>query len=59
MGYLDNQDLLHGWLGDIPPAELGEAFDARNREAKPLSKNTIPGFYKIYEGSVRGCILDF
>ncbi len=37
-----NQERLHGFIGDVPPAEFEEAFYADNRQAKALAENTTP-----------------
>ena len=38
-----NQDRLHGFIGDVPPAEFEEAFYAEQRQAKVLAENTTLG----------------
>jgi putative transposase len=38
-----NQERLHGFIGDVPPAEFEEAFYAENRQAKALAENTTLG----------------
>jgi len=38
-----NQERLHGFIGDVPPAEFEEAFYADNRQAKALAENTTLG----------------
>ena len=38
-----NQERLHGFIGDIPPAEFEEAFYAENRQANALAENTTLG----------------
>jgi len=35
-----NQERLHGFIGDVPPAEFEEAFYADNGQAKALAENT-------------------
>jgi putative transposase len=38
-----NQERLHGFIGDVPPAEFEEAFYAENRQAQALAENTTLG----------------
>jgi len=38
-----NQNLLHGFIGDVPPAEFEETFYAEHRQAKALAENTTLG----------------
>jgi len=38
-----NQERLHGFIGDVPPAEFEEKFYAENRHAKALAENTTLG----------------
>ena len=38
-----NQERLHGFIGDVPPAEFEEAFYAEQRQAKALAENTTLG----------------
>ena len=38
-----NQERLHGFIGDVPPAELEEAFYAENLQATALAENTTLG----------------
>jgi transposase InsO family protein len=38
--YWHNQERLHGFIGDVPPAEFEEAFYAENRQARALGENT-------------------
>ena len=38
-----NQERLHGFIGDVPPAEFEETFYAENRQAKALAENTTLG----------------
>ena len=38
-----NQDRLHGFIGDVPPAEFEETFYAEHRQAKALAENTTLG----------------
>lgn len=38
-----NQERLHGFIGDVPPAEFEEACDAENRQATALAENTTLG----------------
>ena len=38
-----NNERLHGFIGDVPPAEFEEAFYAENRQANALAENTTLG----------------
>lgn len=38
-----NQERLHGFIGDVPPAEFEEAFYAEQRQAEALAENTTLG----------------
>ena len=38
-----NQERLHGFIGDVPPAEFEEAFYAEQRQAQALAENTTLG----------------
>jgi putative transposase len=38
-----NQERLHGFIGDVPPAESEETFYADNRQAKALAENPTLG----------------
>jgi transposase InsO family protein len=38
-----NQERLHGFIGDVPPAEFEEAFYAEQRQSKALAENTTLG----------------
>jgi putative transposase len=35
-----NDERLHGFIGDVPPAEFEEKFYDENRQAKALAGNT-------------------
>jgi len=38
-----NNERLHGFIGDVPPAEFEETFYAENRQANALAENTTLG----------------
>jgi transposase InsO family protein len=38
-----NQERLHGFIGDVPPAEFEEAFYAEQRQEDVLAENTTLG----------------
>lgn len=38
-----NQERLHGFIGDVPPAEFEATFYAENRQTKALAENTTLG----------------
>jgi putative transposase len=38
-----NQERLHGFIGDVPPAEFEETFYAENRQADALAENATLG----------------
>ena len=38
-----NNEGLHGFIGDVPPAEFKEAFYPETRQAKALAENTTLG----------------
>lgn len=39
-----NQERLHGFIGDIPPAEFEETFCAETRQGQALAENTTLGY---------------
>ncbi len=38
-----NNECLHSFIGDVPPAEFDETFYAENRQAQVLAENTTLG----------------
>ena len=47
-----NTDRLHGYLGDVPPAEFEAAFYATQRTGQPWSKSNSPSLHQTQCDSV-------
>ncbi len=46
-----NQECLHRFIGDVPPAEFEETFYAENRQADALAETQLWGLYKTQDDS--------